>query len=350
MKKRIISIAAAVLLLTVLFTGCVTDDTQTSMTPAPEGILSVHFLDVGQADCALLVCGGETMLIDGGNVDDGDFVYSYLKSCGISHLDYVISTHAHEDHVGGLTAALNACTAGTVMSPVTEYDSRAFENFAEAVYDQGLSLTMPEPETNFTLGTAEVQVLGPLYEYEETNDTSIVLRVVFGDTSFLFTGDAESEAEHDLVESGQELQSTVLKVGHHGSRSSTEYVFLREVMPEYAVISVGTDNEYGHPTEEVLSRLRDADVTLYRTDMQGTVIAESDGKTVTFETDKNSSAATNPTVGQESDEALYIGNKNSQKFHLTTCDPLPQEQNQVEFYSREEAVNAGYEPCGKCNP
>ena len=137
------------------------------------------------------------------------------------------------------------------------------------------------------LGSAQVEILGPVKDYEEVNDTSIVLSVDYGETTFLFTGDMESAAETDLIEAGADLDADVLKIGHHGSSSSTSYRFLREVMPEYAVISVGHRNTYGHPTQAVLSRLEDAEVTVYRTDLHGTIIAESDGKTVTFTTEKN---------------------------------------------------------------
>ena len=225
---------------------------------------------------------------------------------------------------------------------------------------QDISVTVPEPGSQFDLGSAEVQILGPQKEYEEPNNTSLVLRVVFGEASFLFTGDAEREAEQDMIDAGVSLSSTVLKVGHHGSDTSTSYVFLRGVMPEYAVISVGEGNSYGHPDDAVLSRLRDAGAAVYRTDMQGTIVAESDGESVAFATEKNPDAHTNPTEDDGSgqngttpgpgDEPLYIGNKNTKKFHLPSCSYLPEEKNQVAFNSREEAIEEGFDPCKKCNP
>ena len=322
--------------------------------------LSVHFLDVGQADAALVLCAGEAMLIDGGNTADSQFLYSYLDAQGIDHLDYVVCTHAHEDHVGGLAAALNACTADVIYAPVQSYESKAFHDFLKYAAAQDISVTVPEPGSQFDLGSAEVQILGPQKEYEEPNNTSLVLRVVFGEASFLFTGDAEREAEQDMIDAGVSLSSTVLKVGHHGSDTSTSYVFLRGVMPEYAVISVGEGNSYGHPDDAVLSRLRDAGAAVYRTDMQGTIVAESDGESVAFATEKNPDAHTNPTEDDGSgqngttpgpgDEPLYIGNKNTKKFHLPSCSYLPEEKNQVAFNSREEAIEEGFDPCKKCNP
>ncbi len=273
-----------IMLAVYLFSG--SDDS----TPVPgdvAGQLTVHFIDVGQADCTLLECGGQTMLIDGGNVEDGSLVVSYLKRQGIESLNYVVCTHAHEDHVGGLAGPLNAFKVGQVFAPVTDYDSKVFENFLKYTHAQGLDVTVPVADTSFLLGEAYVTVLGPREEYEDTNDTSVVLRVDHGENSFLFTGDMETTAENDLLAAGCRLDADVLKVGHHGSSTSTGYVFLREVMPEYGVISCGIDNSYGHPHEEVTSRLYDAGVTVYRTDKQGTIVATSDGKGITFTTEKN---------------------------------------------------------------
>ncbi len=250
-----------------------------SLAPMPANPdLQIHFIDVGQADAALLICEGQTMLIDGGNVGDGDKIYSLLKDQKIETLDYVICTHAHEDHVGGLAAALTACDAETIFCPVTDYDSRAFRNFAE----QAEEITVPHAGDRFDFGGAKVQILACDPYAEETNNTSIVLKVTYGQTAFLFTGDAEYPVEQTLMEQGYDPSATVLKVGHHGSSSSTSYRFLNAVMPQYAVISVGTDNSYGHPDDTVLSRLRDADVTVYRTDLDGDLFCTSDGKKVTF--------------------------------------------------------------------
>ena len=268
--------------------------------PAPEGQLEVHFIDVGQADATLLTCNGKTMLIDGGNSDDSNLIYTYLKKHAISHVDYIICTHAHEDHVGGLSGALEYATAGIAYAPVTEYNTKAFRNFQSGLQKQGLSITVPNVGTTFDLGGASCQILAVNTDTQDANNTSIVLRVEFGETSFLFMGDAETEVEKALADSQFTLKSTVLKVGHHGSSSSTGYVFLREVMPEYAVIPVGKGNTYGHPTDTVLSLLRDADTTLYRTDMHGDILCISDGKTVSFQTTKHPTGSPFGSVGKNS--------------------------------------------------
>ena len=297
-KKKALTTLLA--LICVLVAGLVAPLLQPE-APLPEGSsFQVHYIDVGQADAALIICDGKAMLIDGGNAEDSNLIYTYLKKHNIGHLDYIICTHAHEDHVGGLSGALEYATAGIAYSPVTSYDTKAFRNFTSALSKRGVTLSVPTVGTEFALGSASCQILAVNTDTKDTNNTSIVLRIVYGQTSFLFTGDAEKAVEDVLIDSNFPLKSTVLKVGHHGSDSSSSYQFLREVMPEYSVICVGKGNSYGHPTNDVLSRLRDADVTLYRTDMHGDVICTSDGKTVSFQTAKNPTGSVFGDIGKNS--------------------------------------------------
>ena len=336
------------------------DNNDTTVIPPAElpedSTFEVHYLDVGQGDCSLVLCDGHAMLIDGGESSESSKVYAYLKQRGVSHLDYMVATHAHSDHIGGLSGALNYATVDTAFCPVTDYDSKTFDSMVKYLDKRGIGITVPSAGDEFMLGSAHVQILGPQKNYDDPNDTSIVMKVTYGETSFLFTGDAERTAEADILDAGYDLSSTVLKVGHHGSDTSTSYPFLREIMPEYAVIQVGKDNSYGHPTEDTLSRLRDAEVKVYRNDLQGDIVCSSDGKTVSFTTTKNESVQTNPTVvvtpeaDQLDDAGEYIGNKNSKKFHLPTCKNLPAEKNRIYFDSRQAAVDAGQSPCGNCKP
>ena len=285
--EKIFEFLQTLMVLLLMIFGRTDAQPAVTPTPLPEGsTLQVHFIDVGQADAALVVCDGEAMLIDGGTKDDSSLLYSYLQSHGITHLNYVVGTHAHEDHIGGLAGALHAATADTVMCPVTDYDSEAFRDFRKTVKGQGLSITVPKAGDRFTLGAAEVEILHCDPTNENPNNTGIVLRITHGKMRFLFTGDAEGEVEQAIMDEGFDVQSTVLKVGHHGSGTSTGYRFLYEVQPTYAVISVGADNAYGHPHDSVTSRLRDADVTVYRTDRNGDILCTSDGKTVMFTTER----------------------------------------------------------------
>ena len=369
--KRILSI---ILLVALLLCGCAgtqvpagnTEDTTTQVTE-PSKTLAVHYIDVGQADCALLECDGAYMIIDGGNVEDSSLVVSYLQSQGVEELEAVICSHAHEDHVGGLPGVLAVYPTKAVYAPTKTYSSNCFDDFVRYTDQQDLDITIPKPGDSFALGDATVTVLGPVTSYSETNNTSIVLMVQFGDTRFLFTGDMETKAETDMLEYWEgkmDLTADVLKVGHHGSSTSSGYRFLYEVDPVYAVISVGEGNQYGHPNEEPMSRLHDADVTIYRTDEMGNIIAVSDGQSISFtwgvstavpdgpEVPKENQTPTQSTGTTDSTESSvrYIGNVNSKVLHLPTCSSLPSEKNQVVFDDYAEAIAAGYHDCSRCNP
>lgn len=285
MKKLYSLLLIFVLIISLCACNVVNLKTELSI---PEGSsFAVHYIDVGQADAALVLCDDKAMLIDGGNADDSSLMVAYLKKMDINFLDYVVCTHAHEDHVGGLSGALSYADAGRVFAPESESDSKAYRNFKKKVQAQGIEIEHPMDGDEFTLGSSTFQVLGPIYEDEDDlNNTSIVLKITYGETSFLFTGDAERDEEHDIIDEGYDLSATVLKVGHHGSESSSSYRFLREVLPKYAIISAGKNNSYGHPHDEPLSRLKDVGAEIYRTDECGDIIAESDGITVKIHTQK----------------------------------------------------------------
>lgn len=343
-KARLIS---ALLVLALLLGGCRQMPAPAQSAPVGES-LTVSYIDVGQADCALVECAGEFLLIDGGNRDDSQLVVSYLEQQGVQELAAVVCTHAHEDHVGGLPAVLAVYPTKAVYAPTKTYASKIFDKFVYYADQQGLDITVPAPGDAFSLGQAQVTVMGPVKSYAEPNNTSIVLRIAFGDTVFLFTGDMETEAENDMLDywgDRADWRADVLKVGHHCSNTSTGYRFLNAVMPEYGVISLGKGNSYGHPHKEPLSRLYQAGVVILRTDELGTVQAVSDGSRVQL-TWENQSA--NPENAQAETAAVFIGNRNSKKFHASDCANLPAEKNTVVFSSYQEAIEAGYTPCGSC--
>ena len=255
--------------------------------PGINSQFEVDFIDVGQADSALVICDGEAMMIDGGNVADSQLVAAYLKEKDINALEYDVCTHAHEDHVGGLSAALSVAGAEHIYASEKEADTKSYKNFVKKAQDQYVTIEHPAAGEYVYLGSSTVEFLAPVDEKgKDLNNTSIVLKVTYGDTSFLFTGDAEREVEEEILSGGAELKSTVLKAGHHGSSTSTSYPFLREVMPQYTVISCGKDNSYGHPHEETLSKLADAGSEILRTDESGHIVMKSDGKKISVETEK----------------------------------------------------------------
>ena len=329
---------------------------------AQAGTLTVTWLDVGQGDAAVIQCGGQSMLIDGGKPEKSSYIYAWLQQHGLSYLDVIVATHVDADHIGGLSGALNYASVGTAYCPETTGTTETFQSFVKYLAQRGKQITVPTAGETFALGGAQIQILGPLHRAEDSNDNSIVLKVSFGATSFLFTGDAERAEEQALLNSGVNLQSTVLKVGHHGSDTSTSYPFLRAVAPQYAVISVGAGNSYGHPTEAVLSRLRDAGVTTFRTDMQGEITAVSDGQTINFSTAKNAVAIASANAGGGNADGAagagttagsYVLNTNSHKFHLPSCSSVetisPKNRKDVNE-SREQIISEGYAPCKRCNP
>lgn len=337
-----------------------TPATQSSLQQPAQasGTLKVHFLDVGQADSILVQFPScQNLLIDGGNNDDGAAVVSYLRQQGVERLDHVVGTRPHEDHIGGLGVVLRSFPVGKVYLPRATTTTSTFEDLLLAIKEKGLKVTQAQAGVKLDVAGAEAVMLAPnAASYEDLNNYSAVLKVTFGSTSFLFTGDAEAESESQMLAKGYNLKSDVLKVGHHGSASSTTPAFLRAVAPKYAVISVSKDNPYGHPSPDTLAKLASAGVQVYRTDLQGTIVATSDGKKVTFNKDASPVKERAPNLAAAAAGASvpsqvgYIGNKNTKKFHQLTCRSLPAPQNRVYFSTRDEAVKAGYVACKICNP
>lgn len=255
-------------------------------TPSEPAKLRVHFLDVGQAD-SILIQGskGQTILIDGGNNDDAAVVIAYLKNQGVKQLDAVVATHPHEDHIGGLDKIIQAFPVSAVYLPNKATTTRTFKDFISAVKDSGAKKAQAKLGVKIEVPGIDAFILAPAgNSYDSLNNYSAVVKVIYGDTAFLFMGDAESESEKEiLLQSKISPQAQLLKVGHHGSISSTGIDFLKAVNPKIAVISVGADNDYEHPHKETLSKLAAARIAVYRTDQLGTIVAASDGKNIKIE-------------------------------------------------------------------
>ena len=266
------------------------ESTTTAQKVPSDETLTVRFLDVGQGDSILLSCGEDTMLIDGGPVEEGQFLVSRLNRLDVTELTYVVNTHPDEDHCGGLAAVLAKYPAEHVYSSVTEYTTKVFSNVVKYTEEQGRQIEVPQTGTHWSLGSAAVTVIGPVQEYSDPNNGSLVLRVDYGGTSFLFTGDMEQKAEGDLLESGA----------------------------------------------DVLARLEALNAEIYRTDTQGEIIIVSDGEKLSITTDPTSRE---PAAGKD---APFVGNRNSMIVHSASCAKLPGEENRIYFNSAEEAEEYGY--------
>ena len=311
------------------------------------GNLEIHFIDVGQADCILIKNNGKAMLIDAGNNDDAALVKKYLKEQKITKLDYVIGTHPHEDHIGSLDVVIKNFDIETIIMPNKVNTTKTFEDVIEAIEKKKLSITEAKVGDKYTLGDAEFVILAPNKDYDDNNNVSVVIRLVYGENSFMLTGDAEELSEKDILKTGLTLKSDVLKFGHHGSSTSTSIEFLEAVSPKYGVLLCGVDNSYGHPHRETLDKISKYKIETYRTDEQGTIILTSDGKNISWKTEKNSSTSSIEK------EVKYILNTNSKKFHYETCSGIEKisKENRETFYgTREELISEGYSACGTCKP
>jgi len=242
----------------------------------------VAFLDVGQGDSILIRSRDNAVLIDGGDINRNEPVLGYLRRMGITRLDYVIATHPHRDHIGGLIPVLNRVDVGRVLMPDVVHTTDVFENFISVIENNHIAAHAPVPGERFIAGIIDFTVLSPAHSFagSNLNDASIVVRLDHGMTSFLFTGDAEAGSERAMLAGRQDLRADVIKIGHHGSRTSTTEAFLDAVQPVAAVISVGGSNRFGHPHADVLARLNYRGIQILRTDEMGTIVMATDGEQV----------------------------------------------------------------------
>lgn len=253
-------------------------------TSESEDNLKIYFIDVGQADSILIEQNNKFMLIDGGNNDDGKLVVDYLKEKGVEKLDYVIGTHAHEDHIGGLDNVIQNFDEDKILFPKTTSTTKTFEDFVNAVKSKDKKLYAPKSGEKFTFASSTFEVIAPNSEnYEGANNYSIVIKLTYKNKSFLFMGDAEKLSEDEILQKGYDIKSDLIKIGHHGSSTSTSDNFLKAVAPSYAVICVGKDNSYNHPKKSVMDRLKKYGIKVYRTDEQGTIAVTSDGENISFD-------------------------------------------------------------------
>ena len=293
-KKTIINIIVGIVIIFyIVFNSDLSNEINKSMASVSNvndaeekvevnGNLAVSFIDVGQADCILITTNDHNMLIDAGNNEDGEKLVSYFNSLGITKFDHVVATHAHEDHIGGMDDIINNFDIDNFYMPQSTTTTKTFEDVLDALISKEISISIPKIDSEFNLDDAKLKVIYAGDETNDLNDSSIVLKLTYKNNSFLFTGDATSNIEKEIL--NKDIKADVLKVGHHGSQYSSTDDFLAAVNPKYAVILVGKNNSYGHPTIETLNKL--ANTKVYRTDENGTIIFTSDGKDISVKTIK----------------------------------------------------------------
>ena len=333
---------------------------ETPEITSDNGLMRVHFIDVGQADSTFIELGnGQTMLIDAGEPHNASTIIKYIKDREYSAIDFVIATHPHDDHIGGMAEVLNSFTIGKMYMPKQAHTISAFDNMLDAIENNGIELYTAKSGVNIlTTETTEIDLLAPLADsYSNLNNVSAVVRIKYGETVMLFTGDAEQEIETQLLDS--DVDADVLKVGHHGAGSSSAPSFIKEVSPKVAVISSG--GEYGHPHSDTLAILKDVGADIYRTDEQGTIVVTADqNKKISVDKKASSvkenappSAVTKPSETVE-DEPVVSDNQSQvvyrtrtgKKYHRAGCSYLKS----IIETTVSEAQAMGLGPCSRCNP
>ena len=333
-----------------------------------EGQLEVHFLDVGQGDSTLIKSGEHAMLIDAGENEKGEDVKEYLKSQHVEKLDYIIGTHPDSDHIGGMDVAIDTFDSEKIFMPDLEKDTKTYQEVIDSAKEKSEEIVEPEVGETYELGDAEFTIVSPIGDdYSNSNNYSIGILLEHGENKFLFVGDAEEESEEEMLEHHVDVDADVYKVSHHGSSTGTSEEFLKEISPEYAVISCGEGNSYGHPHAEVLNELRAEGVEVFRTDEQGTIVAMSDGKKIEWNmsasddwvsgeptgsaaqrAEEDDKGETEDSVGEKQ---TYILNTNTKKYHAPDCGSIAtmKEKNKEERQTSEDVLlKEGYTPCQNC--
>ncbi|MBQ8409657.1 MAG: MBL fold metallo-hydrolase [Clostridia bacterium] len=271
--------------------GVTPDETESNQNgiadsvPVPDdGEVIFHFIDVGQGDAILITTPDGNMLVDTSVKSARDQLVAYLDSVGVTELEYLVLTHPDADHIGNADYIIENYDIKNILLPDQAATSKTYERMLTAMENSSANVICPEPGYVFSLGALQNTVIAPNKDYNDANEMSIVFKAVYGETSVMMTGDAEIKSEEDIVKlwSAADLKCDILKVGHHGSTTSTTQEFLDAVDPDIAVISCGEGNTYGHPHDETLDKLAAKGVTVYRTDTQGTIIFKTDGETFTL--------------------------------------------------------------------
>lgn len=353
----------------------VPETTSTVTIVTPNGPLKVHFINVGQGDSTLIQTPeGNTLLIDGGPKESASNLVSYLNNLGIKKISVVVSTHPHEDHIGGLISVFNNFTVDNVIDSGVSHTTQTYKDYLSTIQAKNINFVNWSLGQVFDIGNGvSFKIVGPITKSSsDLNNSSIVIYLTYGSTSFLFAGDAESKEEGQIISSGANIDADILKVGHHGSDSSCTSKFLNAVSPDIAVISCGISNSYGHPNDITLKNLTNIGAAIYRIDLTGNVIIEDNASNLTValgkqykyvatqatettkpaETVAETTAAETTSPETPAQSGAYVGSINSDVFHNPNCSYVKSilPENMIWFSSREDAIAQGKRPCKRCNP
>lgn len=362
-RKKTYAIILAVLCVLLIVLGYIYWSAETQITTD----MKIYYMDVGQGNAVLVEEEGEYMLIDGGDREFSSYVVRYLKNRGVRKLKYILLSHYDKDHLNGVVGVLNAFDCEEIIAPDYEADSKIYTSYKKAVKRKGYEVIYPEVGDTYTLGEAEFTVVCPKdYNYELENNNSIGIKLVHGDNSFLFCGDASIESEEDMLKAKVDVESDVLMVSHHGSRGSSSQAFLDKVDASVVIISCGVNNPFGHPTKTVLGRIKKSGAKLFRTDLQGTIIATSDGTDISWNKKSTLDFRSEHQINNDQDKIdaiqediasskvkKYVLNIKSKKIHKPDCkavNDIKEENKKPVKKSMKELKEKGYVPCGKCKP
>lgn len=367
-SKKIFNILLCLLFITNIFIPNLSAN-------AIVGTLKVSYIDVGQGDSELIQSNGCNMLIDAGTSDSQDSLCKYLKNAGVKEINVLVATHPHADHIGGMTKILKSYKVDKIIMPKVTTTTKTFRELIQAIKDKGLKITAPVPKTSFNIGNATCTILAPVStNYDNLNNYSVVIRMVYGNNSFMFDGDAEAQSEQEMLGKGYNLSADVLKLGHHGSRTASSEAFLNKVSPKFAIISCGNGNDYGHPHDETIKKLLKRHITFYRTDVNGSIICTSDGKKISFTTTGNpkpnntitpdspngvvnaanvtqastktaTSTTTTSTQNNPNKDTIVYITKTGKDYHTANCSSLKHSKIPIKLG---EAISKGYKPHKEC--
>lgn len=346
MIKRKACILLSILVIMV-FTGCDFLHPSVEVVESDENTapIEVRMLDVGQGLCLVIKADDHYLIYDGGGRKSATYVAGYMRENNIRKAEYVVSSHYDEDHLSGLIAILNVVKAENILTAGYECDNKVYSMFRKAVSDSGSAEIHPAAGDEYELGDAHIQILGPeSYDAEYENNRSVAMRISYGDFSVMITGDAEYEEELYIIENFEDIRSTIYVAGHHGGSYSSSSGFLNAVLPDYAFISAGRDNRFGHPSEYTIERLESDHIRIYRTDMDGGVTAYSNGQKMWFETGMK--------LNRNKDRK-YVLNTRTKTIHEPSCRWVSEMSSYNTVYTddkRNKLLKEGYDLCGYCNP